>query len=185
MSERRSLKPADGLAKAKESIPTPPTRPRRESPAAPPRRSSPDRSQDADESTKPKTAKRATKASAGNTGGVVTTTVSLPQSLRDQVRLAAATPGRTIAEVMLAAVEAAGDDLKDLVDAERPPRPTSGRFPDRVPAIAMYTEARVVTPISTTQRNLNALDQIAKEVDADSRSQLLTAALRAYFARNE
>lgn len=180
MSQRRSLKPADGLAKAKEGIPTPPTRPPRETPAAPARRSSPDRSQDADESTTPKPAKRATKAAS--TGGVVTTTVSLPQSLRDQVRLAAATPGRTIAEVMLTAVEAAGDELKDLVDAERPPRPTSGRFPDRVPAIAMYTEARVVTPISTTQRNLNALDQIAKEVDADSRSQLLTAALRAYFA---
>lgn len=129
---------------------------------------------------KPRRRRQPAPASSSNTGRSVETTITLPQSVREWLREATAGE-RSISEVILDALEATAPDLRFLVEAERPSRKKSGGlFPDR--AQRQPSEPRITTPLITTAANIAVIDQLQADAGADSRSQLITAALRAYLA---
>lgn len=121
-------------------------------------------------------------ASSRSTGGSRETSISLPADIREQWRRAAAEPDTTAAEVILEAIEANLDQLEDLVARERGDvaRQEPGLFPDRA-SVRSDGPTRVIAPLNTTARNLAVIDALVEKTRADSRSQLITAALRAVF----
>lgn len=194
MSERTTLPVASGLSK----VPAPPPRRTTTSrpsspPEAPPRLlaavTDPTTVTAADAS--PPTAETAHKAapatrkqpvSKSSTGGTKETSVSLPVGVKEKWRAAADARSTTLVEVLLTAIEEAGERLADMVAAERPsPAKAAGLFPDRFQRPAAR-EARSTAPLETSHRNFEVLDRLVKQTGADSRSQLITAALRAHLA---
>lgn len=85
-------------------------------------------------------------------------------------------------QFILNAIEANAHRLKDLVEAERPAPPTSGGlFPDQG-ASRSQAEERTTINFDTTEANLKVIDALVDKNGADSRSQLVRAALRAALA---
>ncbi|GAA1836117.1 hypothetical protein GCM10009795_096610 [Nocardioides hankookensis] len=118
-----------------------------------------------------------------STGGTRETSLSLPVSVREALRAATAN-GPTNAEVILTAVENNAEHLAELVRAEVPDKaPASGLFPDRA-AAKVASEPRSTAPLLTTEANLAVLDDLQVKVGATSRSQLVSAALRAELITN-
>lgn len=186
MSERPQLEPALGLVR--DRIPGPPPRPKTTSPApvtpaveadAEPQKPSAERG--AGEA-KPKKAARP-KASSASTGGMRRTTISIPQRLAAGMRehLQA---DRKVSQIqfILNAIEANAHRLAELVDKERPSAPTTGGlFPDQS-AGRNAIEERTTINFDTTEANLKVIDSLVEKHGADSRSQLIRAALRAVLA---
>lgn len=111
-----------------------------------------------------------------------TTPVDVRQALRD----AAIRNKMTLTQVILEAIETHVDQLTDLVAGERvgdqPPGETQALFPDR-PSIAQHTasETRVAVSLRLTSRNLEVIDHLVESHGAQTRSDLITAALRAHL----
>lgn len=186
MSERTTLPVASGLSK----VPAPPPRrtasPRASGPPETPPRllavADPTADTAATADAAPKPAARKQPMSKSSAGGSKETSVSLPVGVKEQWRAAADARSTTLVEVLLTAIEEAGERLADLVAAERPaPAKSPGLFPDRVQRPAAR-EARSTAPLETSHGNFEVLDRLVKQTSADSRSQLITAALRAHLA---
>lgn len=185
MSDRPQLAPALGLVR--DRIAGPP--PRRPTPAPAPEpkadaapQGTPTAADSGPADTKPKKATRA-KASSASTGGLKRTTVSIPQrlvaSMRDRLQT-----DRKVSQIqfILNAIEMNADRLKDLVDQEKPALPTrGGLFPDQS-AARTPIEERTTINLDTTEANLRVIDSLVEKNGADSRSQLIRAALRAALA---
>ncbi len=196
--ERRPLAPAPGLA----NLPKPPPRPQ---PSPSTARPTPLRSVDAPpeelrdapalsasgggappsgltRETGARTTRRTPQsAPAGRRAATAKRAISFTTPVELSARLsAAATDGRTLADVVLAAVEETEPRLTDLIDAERPPASNgSGLFPDSASGRRRNREPRVVVSLRLSEGNVEVLDQLVVRHQADDRSQLITAALRA------
>lgn len=107
-----------------------------------------------------------------------------PVSVRGATRVALRDSETTLAELVLSAVAAHIDDLPALIAAERPASaPALGPFPDAPGPARARTDAepRVNVSLRLSAGNLQVLDQLVEESGADSRSQLITAALRRHL----
>lgn len=186
MNDRPKLAPALGLVRDRIDGP-PPRRPTPvpEAPTPAPSdaaRPEADRSEKAPGESKAKKASRP-KASSTSTGGMKRTTISIPLRLAAQMRASLQT-GRKVTQVqfILNAIESNAHRLKELVEAEKPATPTSGGlFPDRSSARSQVEE-RTTINFDTTEANLKVIDALVDKTGADSRSQLIRAALRAALA---
>lgn len=177
MSDRPSLKPADGL-KRTAGLPKPPPRP---TPAgagsaeqAPARTS---------EAAPPKPAPKAHKPKTSETAETVRAiSLSLPLTIRTQLREHARATGQSQGDVVLDAVEATVDSLDRLIEGERPTPVSTGMF-DRTPARQPSSEPYVALSLRMKSTNVATLDHLCQRHDAASRSQLCTVALRSYLNR--
>lgn len=182
MSDRPQLPPALGLVRdritgppprrstaAAAPVPVPP--PEAEPEAAGPEREPVER--------KAKSAPRS-KASSTSTGGMRRTTISIPQRLAASMR-ERLQADRKVSQIqfILNAIEANAERLAELVEAEKPAAPTAGGlFPDQSPGRTPIEE-RTTINLDTTEANLRVIDSLVEKTAADSRSQLIRAALRA------
>ena len=188
MSERTKLSPVEGL----QRIPGPPAR--RPAPAREPENSaavvaepSPaPRPVPAAAAATPSPSKRP-KASDASTGGMrqiaFTVPVELARKLSESARR---DPDLTVATIIVQSVEAAVDSLSEYVRREQlaveTARPSgTGLFPDAASGARVSVEPRTTVTFRMSEANVRVLDKLAKAHNADSRSQLLTAALRARF----
>ena len=182
MSERPQLTPALGLVRDRVSGPPPRPQTSAPAPATPP--------ESKVEAAKPSTErggaepapKKPTrpKASSASTGGLKRTTISIPQRLAAGMRERLQTD-RTVSQsqFILNAVEANAHRLAELVVNERPAAPTTGGlFPDQGTS-RQVIEERTIVNFDTTEANLKVIDSLVEKHAADSRSQLIRAALRA------
>lgn len=186
MSERPQLAPALGLVR--DRISGPPPRPKTTAPVqgapamesdAEPEKPSAERG--AGEA-KPKKAARS-KASSASTGGMRRTTISIPQRLAAGMR-ERLQANRKVSQIqfILNAIEANAHRLAELVENERPPAPTTGGlFPDQSTG-RNAVEERTTINFDTTEANLKVIDSLVEKHGADSRSQLIRAAVRAVLA---
>ena len=188
MSERTRLSPVEGLQK----IPGPP--PRR--PAAgrvvdepiadiPASAQAPKPVPAAAEGTPSTT--QPPKASSASTGGVRQVAFTVPVELATQLSEAARRdPDLTLGAIIAQSVEAAVDSLGEYVRREQlasGPARSSGTslFPDAASGARVSVEPRMTVTFRMSEANVRVLDKLTKAHKADSRSQLLTAALRARF----
>ncbi|MBU2697636.1 hypothetical protein CCO04_21325 [Pimelobacter sp. 30-1] len=111
------------------------------------------------------------------------TTISIPLRLAAQMRASLETDRKvTQVQFILNAIESNAHRLKELVEAEKPaPRTSGGLFPDRS-AARSQVEERTTINFDTTEANLKVIDALVDKTEADSRSQLIRAALRAALA---
>lgn len=186
MSERPQLAPALGLVRDRISGPPP----RRQTPAPAPvtaaaegnaEPAKPSAERGAVEA-KPKKAVRP-KASSASTGGMRRTTISIPQRLAAGMR-ERLQADRKVSQIqfILNAIEANAHRLAELVEKERPAAPTTGGlFPDQSTG-RNAIEERTTINFDTTEANLKVIDSLVEKHGADSRSQLIRAALRAVLA---
>jgi hypothetical protein len=123
------------------------------------------------------------KASSASTGGLRRTTISIPQRLaagmRERLQV-----DRKVSQIqfILNAIEANAHRLAELVEKERPTAPTAGGlFPDQSTG-RKAIEDRTTINFDTTEANLKVIDSLVEKHGADSRSQLIRAALRAVLA---
>lgn len=182
MSERPQLTPALGLVR--DRVPGPP--PRRQAsapepvtaPEGKPEATTPSTERGGAEQTPKKTTRP--KASSASTGGLKRTTISIPQHLAASMRERLQTDRKvTQSQFILNAIEANADRLAELVANERPAARTSGGlFPDQGTS-RNAVEERTTINFDTTEANLKVVDSLVETHGADSRSQLIRAALRA------
>ncbi|MGD9961864.1 hypothetical protein [Nocardioides sp.] len=186
MSERPQLSPALGLVR--DRISGPPPRPKTTAPAHvttaaadddEPEKPSEERGA---AEVKPKKAARP-KASSASTGGMKRTTISIPQRLAASMR-ERLQGDRRVSQIqfILNAIESNAHQLGELVAKERPLAPTTGGlFPD--PSTGRKAiEERTTINFDTTEANLKVIDSLVEKHGAESRSQLIRAALRAVLA---
>lgn len=190
MNDRPRLTPVENLAR----IPAPPPRLRLE-PQPDPRGadSSAPAASTASSPSKPTTRPsprpeqpRRTSTRASDTAVIIREiSFTTPVELRDRLRnTARSSPDTTVAAVVLDAIERNVDDLEALVAGEQPhsrPADHSGLFPDAVKTERTSTEIRVPVTLRLTSANLAVIDDLAQQHRATSRSQLITAALRAHL----
>ncbi|GGO94387.1 hypothetical protein GCM10011584_35300 [Nocardioides phosphati] len=186
MSERPQLAPALGLVRDRVSGPPP----RRAATAVPQQtpaiaatpaaaQTSPVESVTVDER-KPKKAPARIKASDRSTGGTKKTSVTITQAtarnLRDKLN-----SDRKVTQIqfILSEVEKNASKLKDLVEKEKGNAGSGGGglFPDATSARNTGEEMTTINLV-TTEANLAVLDSLAESTGAESRSQLIRAALR-------
>ena len=190
MSERTRLSPVEGL----QRIPGPPARrpaPDREPESSPavvaePLHAPTPKAVPPPAAATPSPSKRP-KASDASTGGMrqiaFTVPVELARKLSESARR---DPDLTVATIIVQSVEAAVDSLSEYVRREQlavePTRPSgTGLFPDAASGARVSVEPRTTVTFRMSEANVRVLDKLAKAHNADSRSQLLTAALRARF----
>jgi metal-responsive CopG/Arc/MetJ family transcriptional regulator len=185
MSERPQLAPALGLVRDRISGPPPRRQTSAPAPVAAPAGNAepekPSEERGAVEA-KPKKAARP-KASSASTGGMKRTTISIPQRLAASMR-ERLQADRTVSQIqfILNAIEANAHRLAELVEKERPAAPTTrGLFPDQSTS-RNAIEERTTINFDTTEANLKVIDSLVEKHGADSRSQLIRAALRAVLA---
>lgn len=185
MSERPQLAPALGLVRDRISGPPP----RRQTAAAAPvtaaERDAEPANPSADRGAVEAKAKRTArpKASSASTGGMKRTTISIPQRLAAGMR-ERLQADRKVSQIqfILNAIEANAHRLAELVEKERPTAPTTGGlFPDQSTS-RNAIEERTTINFDTTEANLKVIDSLVETHGADSRSQLIRAALRAVLA---
>lgn len=184
MNDRPKLAPALGLVRDRIDGP-PPRRPIAVSEAPAPSetaRPEADRSEKAPGEPKVKRASRP-KASSASTGGMKRTTISIPLRLAAQMRASLETDRKvTQVQFILNAIESNAHRLAELVEKERPAAPTTGGlFPDQS-AGRNAIEERTTINFDTTEANLKVIDSLVEKHGADSRSQLIRAALRAVLS---
>ncbi|MGK2876115.1 MAG: CopG family ribbon-helix-helix protein [Nocardioides sp.] len=185
MSERPQLAPALGLVRDRISGPPPRRQTAAPAPVAAPAGNAepekPNEERGAVEA-KPKKAARP-KASSASTGGMKRTTISIPQRLAASMR-ERLQADRKVSQIqfILNAIEANAHQLAELVEKERPAAPTTrGLFPDQSTSRNVIEE-RTTINFDTTEANLKVIDSLVEKHGADSRSQLIRAALRAVLA---
>lgn len=127
------------------------------------------------------------KASSRSTGGTRAISFSTPGELADRLREAARNDSdQTIAGTLLAIVEKQAPNLGAHIDAERKRTSPAPSADDSIFPVAMGrqqpTSSPSVVKIVLPAANVDVLDDLVGRHKADSRSQLLTAALRAHFA---
>jgi hypothetical protein len=188
MSERTKLSPVEGL----QRIPGPPARrpvPGRESDNSVAAVAAPEpapRPAPAPAAATPSQSKRP-KASDASTGGMRQIAFTAPVELATQLSEAARRdPDLTVAAIIVQSVEAAVDSLSEYVRREQlasePTRPSgTSLFPDAASGARLSAEPRTTVTFRMSEANVRVLDKLTKAHNADSRSQLLTAALRARF----
>lgn len=185
MSERPQLAPALGLVRDRISGPPP----RRQTPApapvtAPEGNAEPEKPSAERGAVEAKSKKAARpKASSASTGGMKRTTISIPQRLAASMR-ERLQADRKVSQIqfILNAIEANAHRLAELVEKERPAAPTTGGlFPDQSTS-RNAIEERTTINFDTTEANLKVIDSLVEKHGADSRSQLIRAALRAVLA---
>lgn len=183
MNERPQLAPALGLVR--DRISGPPPRGQAPAPvAAPQGNAEPDKpsAERVAVEAKPQKATRP-KASSASTGSIKRTTISIPQRLAASMR-ERLQADRKVSQVqfILNAIEANAHRLADLLENERPAGlTTGGLFPDRS-ANRSSVEERTTINFDTTEANLKVVDSLVETHGADSRSQLVRAALRAVLS---
>jgi post-segregation antitoxin (ccd killing protein) len=108
----------------------------------------------------------------------------MPATLHDSLRERAQTTGSTIAGVVIEAITQQLENLSELVVSEHNTPATNaptGPFPDPIapkgPRVAR--ESLAVVNLRVTAANLKVIDDLVTQHKAASRSQLVTAALRA------
>lgn len=106
-----------------------------------------------------------------------------PIPMREQLRQAAREHETTLTQLVLDAIEATSDQLAELVAAEQPTQPfaNGNLFPQREHSARRHEEPRIATSLRVGSINLEILDALVKKHKATSRSELITAALRAYL----
>lgn len=182
MSERPQLAPALGLVRDRISGPPPRRQTSAPAPAAAPAGNAEPEKPSEERGTveaKPKKAARP-KASSASTGGMKRTTISIPQRLAASMR-ERLQADRKVSQIqfILNAIEANAHRLAELVEKERPAAPTTGGlFPDQSTS-RNAIEERTTINFDTTEANLKVIDSLVEKHGADSRSQLIRAALRA------
>lgn len=183
MPKVRGLKPAEVLRK-------PGARPPAAQPAADHDQAKPATGQLAVEGSKGKGSKQQRRTQGGaravnSTAAEVTRqiSVSVPMGLAGSWRARARADRKSQAEVLFDAVVAAQDGLTALVAARKEMLPVSDGLFLR-PAEATGERATGVS-LRVRQGNVMVLDRLVKEHAADSRSQLVTAALAAYLEDHE
>lgn len=188
MSERPQLAPALGLVRDRISGPPPRRQTQTPTPApvtteaegdTEPAKPSAERGPS---EAKPRKAARP-KASSASTGGLRRTTISIPQRLAAGMR-ERLQADRKVSQIqfILNAIEANAHRLAELVEKERPTAPTAGGlFPDQSTG-RNAIEERTTINFDTTEANLKVIDSLVEKHGADSRSQLIRAALRAVLA---
>lgn len=103
--------------------------------------------------------------------------ISVPESIRARMRAARSARDITFLELVLDAVEESVDDLDQLV-ANMRPRSVQGRLFERQRATGAASEVKVqVTIRGVLDSHLAVIDDLVMSTGADSRSQLITAAL--------
>jgi hypothetical protein len=108
--------------------------------------------------------------------------LQLPNSTADRLRDSARQRGVTYKELALDAVEATADQLPDLLAAQRPKARAEGLFAGERVAVQVRPEGRRQVSIKLTETSIAALDDLATQHGARSRSELVATALDAYLA---
>lgn len=106
-----------------------------------------------------------------------------PIPMREQLRQTARERETTLTQLVLDAIETTSDQLGELVAAEQPNHlATSSRlFPQREHSARRHDEPRIATSLRVGSINLKIIDALVHKHEATSRSELITAALRAYL----
>lgn len=105
--------------------------------------------------------------------------LSLPAILIKELKASAREKERAQADIVLDAVSAHHDGLPDLVAKRRRQTVSDGLFTREVPQ--SHDDSLMTLPLRLRADNVDTLDQLTAETNADSRSQLCVAALSAYF----
>lgn len=108
--------------------------------------------------------------------------LQLPNSTANRLRDNARQRGITYKELALDAVEATADQLPDLLAAQRPQARSAGLFAGERVATQARPEGRRQVSIKLTETSIAALDELATQHGARSRSELVATALDAYLA---
>ncbi len=106
-------------------------------------------------------------------------TLSLPIRTCASMRARVKHDESTLANVLMDAITATQDDLPDLVAKVRKQFRTDGLF---VRKEAKDVEERSTVTFNMRVQNVRALDNLAEQLAAESRSQMCRAALDAYLA---
>jgi hypothetical protein len=186
MSERTQMQPVVGLTKSNRptiaNIPPPPPRIATRPEPTPEPESRPRAVEAAVErGTAPAAPRKAAKPSE-TTGALADVTFTTPLELRTLLREhARVSQDLTVPGIVLAAVEANVTDLARLVELEKGPIPAgSALFPDPTSS-SRPSETRVPESMRLSTANLAVVDALVRQTQADNRSQLITAALRAHL----
>jgi hypothetical protein len=109
--------------------------------------------------------------------------VSLPVALSEALTARAAAEGSSAIRVIIDAVKAGVGRLDDLVAAERTLRGEGAAGDDLfdVPGHRPWNEPLTVRDLTTTQRNISVLTELANKHAGENRSLLITAVLRDYL----
>lgn len=106
----------------------------------------------------------------------------LPNALADRLRDTARARGMTYKELTLDAVEATLDELPALIAAQRPKARGAGSpFAGERTGAQVRPEGRRQISIKLTESSIQALDGLADEHEARSRSELVAIALQSYL----
>lgn len=117
---------------------------------------------------------------AGNVRLVI---VQLPDRIADRLRDSARARGVTYKELILDAVEASIDHLGDLIAQRRPPAREAGSlFAGERTSPLPRPEGRRQVSLKLTEGSIAALDGLATDHGAGSRSELVATALDAYLS---
>lgn len=109
--------------------------------------------------------------------------LQLPNAIADQLRDHARQRGVTYKELTLDAVEATADHLPDLLAAQRPQARSTGLFAGERVATQARPEGRRQVSIKLTEASIAALDELAAQHGARSRSELVATALAEYLSK--
>ena len=108
--------------------------------------------------------------------------LQLPNDVADLLRVKARERGMTYKELTLDAIEATVDLLPNLIAAQRPRAREAGLFAGERVATQVRPEGRRQVSIKLTEPSIRSLDELADQLSARSRSELVSVALSAYLA---
>ena len=108
--------------------------------------------------------------------------LQLPNDVADLLRVKARERGMTYKELTLDAIEATVDLLPNLIAAQRPRAREAGLFAGERVAAQVRPEGRRQVSIKLTEPSIRSLDELADQLSARSRSELVSVALSAYLA---
>lgn len=174
MSERVPLAPVAGLART-ASIPPPPRRPAAPLPAKT------DSQEDDPVATviaTPATATSRRRPASDQADIVRSTTLSMPVAVLQALKARAAADRVSQPDLLMDALSATHDQLENLVQKANPPQSDDGLFVRRS---ASESEPLGTLSLRMLSRNITAIDDIATNSGAKSRSALCTAALKEYL----
>lgn len=175
MSDRQPLAPVENLRK--EAIPPPKKRAQ-----AGPRSGAMDDAQGEQSraADKTDTASRGDRRRAQQKTAVFRSiSLSIPVTLVKELKSWAREKERAQADIVLDAVSTHHDGLSDLVAKRRRQMVSDGLFTREVPQ--SHNDSLMTLPLRLRADNVDTLDRLTTETNADSRSQLCVAALAAYL----